>query len=188
MRQGIMMHNEAQWRMRQIVRHNWSLVFHSNIESIQSLGRFGNSAQPLSCSGRSPFGLWHRQRAPPLDLLRRLVDGPSIIWWYLNRPFRSSTWNCGSGASPSPVLDSVSSDLMTWNRRSFQNLDKWLSELRENTDPSDAWLQLDSSNSWSLCFKVLKSIQSHHRNCSWSAKPLQVVVALVSSLGEQIRG
>lgn len=53
----------------------------------------------------------------------------------------------GSGASPSLVLDSVSSDLMAWNRRSFQNLDKWLSELRENTDPSDAWLQLDSSTS-----------------------------------------
>ena len=54
----------------------------------------------------------------------------------------------GSRASPFAVLDSVSSDLMTWNsRRSFQNLDKWLSELRENTDPSDAWLQLDSSNS-----------------------------------------
>ena len=52
----------------------------------------------------------------------------------------------GSGASPSPC-DSVSSDLMTWNRRSFQNLDKWLSELRENTDPSAAWLQMDSSNS-----------------------------------------
>ena len=45
-----------------------SLVFRSNIESIQSLGRFGNSAQPLSCSGRSPFGLRHRQRAPPSDL------------------------------------------------------------------------------------------------------------------------
>lgn len=29
-------------------------------------------------------------------------------------------------------------------RRSFQNLDKWLSELRENTDPSAAWPTTDA--------------------------------------------